>query len=104
MTRPAFLKHNGRRVYLPPHPHDSCPAKHRYDTEIAARMGAQARISALGRAGANARRWVYPCSCCEGWHYSRSSLNNPRPAVTLTQLVEGTTPFDEGACHDQHPR
>lgn len=93
MTRPAFLKHNGRRVYLPPHPFDSCPSKQRYDTEIAARMGAQARISTFGRAAVRMRRWVYPCECCGGWHFSRSGIDNPGPAVTGAELVEGASPL-----------
>lgn len=85
MGRPAFIKHKGRRVYLPPHPEDACPRKHYYNTELAARMGAQAAITNPTRAHAPKRLWVYPCARCQGWHVS-SDGRNERPPVTARDL------------------
>jgi hypothetical protein len=82
-----ILKYQGRRVLVPRDPTDCCPEKARYDTEIAARMGAQSHLSVGARGGAK-RLWVYPCIRCHGWHLTRSGEQD-RPAVSATQLYVG---------------
>lgn len=82
-----WVRHQGRRVYFPRDPYDSCPNKTRYDTELAARMGAQAAISNPRHCGKR-RLWVYPCLRCHGWHMT-SDPDQKGPAVTVTQLWQG---------------
>lgn len=63
----------------------ACERKWWYDSEVSARMGAQATLSN----SAHARLYVYECPCCGRWHVT-SSPDGKSSAVTRRRLWEHT--------------
>ncbi|MBX9860662.1 MAG: hypothetical protein K2Y20_13910 [Sphingomonas sp.] len=63
-----------------------CGGKRSFDSEVSARMGAQAAISRR-RSSDPSMLWVYRCPGCGRWHMtSRSGTHAPPAPVTATAL------------------